>query len=339
MNAKLLLSGRFRPFALLIACIVILPLITQSPYVLTVGVLIGIYSMVTLGLSLLMGYAGQISLGHAAFFGIGAYTSGILTVKYQFNPWLAMLMGLLLTFVIAVLVGIPTLKLKEHFLALATIGFNVIVYILLLGMYNLTGGAGGLSGIPSLNLFGWRLNNEFSFYILIWILVLLIALFALNIVQSHIGRIMRGIHDSEVATLTQGIHVAKYKLHIFIISALFASLAGSLYAHFINFLAPSTFSIMQSIHFLVMVCVGGLQPIWGAIFGALSMTALGELVRHYLPMFFDVGGEVEIIVYGIVLILVVMFVPKGLLPALASLFERRKKTTVPQAQAKEETSA
>jgi len=337
MNTKLL-SSRYRPFALLIALAVIVPLFTQSPYILTLCVLIGIYSIVTLGLSLLMGYAGQISIGHAAFFGIGAYTSGILTAKYQFDPWIAMLLGLMLTLVVALLVGIPTLKLKEHFLALATIGFNVIVYVVLLSEYDFTGGAGGLSGIPNLSLFGLTLNNEMKFYVFTWVIVLLLYLFATNIVQSHIGRIMRGIHDSEVATLTQGINVAKYKLHIFILSALFASLAGSMYAHFINFLAPSTFSMFQSITFLVMVCVGGLRPIWGALFGALIMTALGELVKHFVPMFLDVGGEVEIIIYGIVLLLVVMFVPKGLLPTITSLFEKRKKSPLPQVQAMEETS-
>jgi branched-chain amino acid transport system permease protein len=332
-------KNRLLPFAILIACIVILPLITQSPYVLTVGVLIGIYSMITLGLSLLMGYAGQISIGQAAFFGIGAYSSGILTVRYNVDPWLAMLLGLLITLVISVLVGIPTLKLKEHFLALATIGFNVIVYILLLGLYKYTGGAGGLAGIRNLSLFGMSFRSELSYYIFVWIFVLLMALFSLNIVQSHIGRIMRGIHDSEVATLTQGINVAKYKLHIFIISALFASFAGSLYAHFMNFLAPSIFSIFQSVTFLLMVVVGGLQPIWGAIFGAAVVTSLGELVKHFVPMFFDVSGEVEIIIYGIVLILVVLFVPKGLLPALISLFDKRKKDEPAKIQAKEETSA
>lgn len=332
-------KSRYLPFIILIALIVILPLITTSPYVLTIGVLIGIYSMVTLGLSLLMGYAGQISIGQAAFFGIGAYSSGILTVKYNVNPWLAILLGLLITLVIAVLVGIPTLKLKEHFLALATIGFNVIVYILLLGLYKFTGGASGLGGIKNLNLFGLSLGGELNFYFFVWILVLLMALFALNIVQSHIGRIMRGIHDSEVATLTQGINVAKYKLHIFIISALFASFAGSMYAHFINFLAPSTFNIFQSITFVLMVVVGGLQPIWGAIFGAAVITSLGELVKHLVPMFFKVSGEVEIIIFGVVLILVVLFVPRGLLPAIISLFEKGKKNDSQNIQAKEETPA
>jgi len=331
--------SRILPFAILIACIVILPIITQSPYVLTVAVLIGIYSMVTLGLSLLMGYAGQISIGQAAFFGIGAYSSGILTVRYNVDPWLAMLLGLIITLVIAVLVGIPTLKLKEHFLALATIGFNVIVYILLLGLYRYTGGASGLGGIQNLNLFGLSLKGELSYYFFVWVLVLLMALFSLNIVQSHIGRIMRGIHDSEVATLTQGINVAKYKLHIFIISALFASFAGSLYAHFINFIAPSTFSIFQSVTFLLMVVVGGLKPIWGSIFGAAVITSLGEMVKHFVPMFFDVSGEVEIIIYGVVLILVVLFVPKGLLPEIIALFEKRRKPAADNVQAKEETPA
>ncbi|ALS21832.1 MULTISPECIES: branched-chain amino acid ABC transporter permease [Paenibacillus] len=330
MKKQTLYASRLKPLFILMVLIVLAPVLFHSPYYLTVLVLIGIYSIITLGLSLLMGYAGQISLGHAAFFGIGAYTSGILTVKYGVAPLVAMLAGILLTGLIAFAVGIPTLKLKEHFLALATIGFNIIVYIVILGMYDLTGGASGLTGIPKFSVFGFDIRGEWNYYFLVWGIVLLLASFCINLVQSHIGRVLRGIHDSEIATLTQGIDVLKYKLQIFVLSAVFASAAGSLYAHFMNFLAPGTFYVLASIQLLIMVVVGGAQPIWGAILGAFVMTVLAEGVRHYVPMVMDVGGEIEIIIYGLLLVLVMMFMPKGLLPMIGAIQERFRRRKLPE---------
>lgn len=323
MNVNnLLYTSRWKPFLLLISLIIIVPFIFKSSYYLSVLILIGIYSIIALGLSLLIGYAGQISLGHAAFFGIGAYTSGILTATYGFSPWIAMIVGMVLTAMIAYLVGIPTLKLKGHFLALATLGFNVIVYIVITGMYEHTGGASGLTGIPKLSILGFTLRSELSYYILVWIIVLLVTLFSLNIVQSHAGRVLRGVHDSEIATKTQGVDVAKVKLHVFIISGVYASLAGSLYAHFINFIAPTTFYVTASILFLVMVIVGGAKPIWGAILGAFIITNLGEIIRSVIHAISDAGGEVEIVVYGLVIILVMIFLPHGLISILIKAYEK-----------------
>jgi branched-chain amino acid transport system permease protein len=324
---EMLYTNRWKPFLFLLVLIFAIPLFLNSSYTLTVLILIGLYSMIALGLSLLIGYAGQISLGHAAFYGIGAYSSGILTATYGFSPWIAMLIGLVITTLIAYLVGIPTLKLTGHYLALATLGFNIIVYILITGMYDFTGGASGLLGIPKLSLFGFTFNSEISYYFLVWVIVLLIALLSLNIVQSHAGRVLRGIHDSEMATMTQGVNVSKFKLHIFVLSAVFASLAGSLYAHFINFIAPPTFYVTASILFLVMVVVGGAQPIWGAILGAFVITLLGEAIRSVLPLIIDAGGEVEIVVYGLVIILVLMFIPKGLISIPLYLRDKLNRTS------------
>ncbi|KAB2330452.1 branched-chain amino acid ABC transporter permease [Cytobacillus depressus] len=321
-----LYPNRIKPLLIFVILVSVLPFIFNSSYMLSLFILIGIYSMITIGLSLLMGYAGQISLGHAAYFAIGAYTSGVLTVNYGVSPWLALIAGMLVTALISFLIGIPILKLKEHFLAFATIGVNVIVYIVLLGLTSITKGAAGLSGIPKLNFFGIPLKGELSYYFFVWGIVLMIVLVSLNIVYSHVGRVLRGIHDSEIATLTQGINVAKFKLHIFVISAIFASAAGSIYAHFMNFITPSTFHVLVSVQFLVMVVVGGSQSIWGAITGAFLMTMLGEWVKNTLPLFFDVGGEVEIMVYGVVLVLVMMLMPKGLLPTFSNFLKLKNKT-------------
>lgn len=299
-------------------------LFVQSANLFGILIMIGIYSIVTLGLSLLMGYAGQISLGHAAFFGIGAYASGMLTTTYGMNPTAALLIGAAVTAAIAFIVGLPILKLQGFSLALATIGFNIIVYIVTIGQSKLTGGASGLSGIPGLSLFGLNLSENRFYFLLVWFIVLLVALVSLNIINSQVGRVLRGIHDSEIATLTLGVDISIYKVQIFILSAVYASVAGSLYAHFINFIAPPTFSVVASIQFLVMVAVGGSQSVWGAILGATVMTFMSEGVRYVVPLLMEGGGQVEVVVYGLVLILVMMFMPKGLIAAFGSWSEKAK---------------
>ena len=161
-------NKRLIPLMFFALIILVLPMVVQSSYLFTLFILVGIYTIIALGLSLLLGYAGQISIGHAAFYGIGAYTSGIMTAAYHVHPILALVCGVIFTAIIAYVVGIPTLKLKGHFLALATLGFNIIVYILLTGMDELTGGASGLIGIPDISVFGFVFSGEQSFYYLVW---------------------------------------------------------------------------------------------------------------------------------------------------------------------------
>lgn len=307
----ILYGDRWKTFAVLAAIILALPFFVHAPHIFTILILIGLYCIITIGMSLLIGYAGQISLGHAAFFGIGAYTSGILTVKAAMSPWIAMLIGIILTFLIAYLVGIPILKLQGHFLALATLGLNVIIYILINGLSELTGGAIGLNGIPVLNLFGMNLGNPLYFYYFVWAIVGLIIIFSENIIRSHVGRLLRSIHDSEIATQTLGVNVAKYKVSIFAISAAYGSLAGSLYAHFITFISPPTFNINFSILLLVMVMIGGSRSIWGAILGTGVIMFLQELIRTLSQNYFHVSGPIELVFYGLIIVVMMMFVPTG----------------------------
>lgn len=328
----LLYGSRWKGFIGFIALILLMPLFINSQYMFTLLILIGIYSIITIGLSLLIGYAGQISLGHAAFFGIGAYVSGILTTKYEVSTWIAMGAGMAITFIVAYLIGIPILKLKGHFLALATIAINVIVYVLLLGLSEYTGGASGLVGIPDISLFGLDLGNQLYFYFFIWTVVFLVIIFSTNIIRSNVGRILRSIHDSEIGTETLGVNVPKYKVMIFAISAVFASLAGSLYAHYINFIAPPTFYISFSILLLVMVMVGGVYSIWGAILGTAAITFLNEAIRFVGHTYFNISGEVEIVVYGLIIILVMIFMPKGLISVFDTKlninFKAKKKKSI-----------
>jgi branched-chain amino acid transport system permease protein len=265
----------------------------------------GIYCLMTIGLSLLMGYAGQISIGHAAFYGIGAYTSAILTARYGFNPWPCMLAGTIVTAIVALLVGAPSLKLRGHYLAMATLAFGIIVYIIFNEEAAWTGGPDGMTGIPGLSLFGFEFDSIVKYYYLVWTFVIAVFIFTANLIQSGVGRALRAIHASESAASAMGVDISRFKILVFIYSAVLASLAGSLYAHYLNFINPSTFDLFFSIKLLIMIALGGMYNIWGAIIGAVFITFLNYEWLHYFE-------EFEVIIYGAILLLVTIFLPKGL---------------------------
>ncbi|MGE5396799.1 MAG: branched-chain amino acid ABC transporter permease [Chitinophagales bacterium] len=314
---------RILPFFVVLA-VGLLPLLIDSLYILSTMVFIGIYAIVTISLCLLMGYAGQISLGHAAFYGLGAYGSAILTVKMAMNPWLAMILAALVTMIIAWGIGIPTLKLKEHYLALATLGFGIIVYIFFMQATVLTGGPSGLTGIPYLSFGSFSFNSDFRFYYLVWFMVMATIFICSNIVNSRIGRALKAIHGSEVAAEAMGIDTSAVKLQIFVLSAAFASLAGSLYAHYITVLNPSPFGFKMSMEFLLMAVVGGIASIWGPLFGVTAVTAITEILKETIPRLIPgAGGEFEIVAFGLILTVIMIFLPEGLFRGVADRLERR----------------
>jgi branched-chain amino acid transport system permease protein len=282
----------------------VLPFKAVSHYV-DIMVFAGIFTLVGLGLSLLMGYAGQISMAQAAFFGIGAYASGILTSHFAWNPWAAMPVGAALAAVVAWLLGIPALRLKGHYLAMATLGFGVIVTIVLNEEVGLTGGPSGMVDIPRLTVLGWKIKSEVSWYYLVWTIVFLAILFCFHILYSRVGRALRAIHEEETAAEAMGVPTARYKVQVFVLSAVLAALAGSLYTHYVTFLSPSSFNLMWSIRFVLMVVVGGMQSLWGALLGTVLMTFVGN---EWLQVFADF----EVFVYGAILLLVALLLPKGL---------------------------
>jgi branched-chain amino acid transport system permease protein len=265
----------------------------------------GIYCLITIGLSLLMGYAGQISIGHAAFYGIGAYVSAILTTRFGLNPWGCMVIGMATTAVIAFLVGAPALKLRGHYLAMATLAFGVIIYIVFKEEMAWTGGPDGMAGIPGLSIFGFDLDSVEKYFYLVWGIVLAVFIFNVNVIQSAEGRALRAIHSSEAAAGAMGVDVARVKIVVFVYSAILASLAGSLYAHYLNFVNPSAFDLFFSIKLLIMLALGGMQTIWGAVIGAVIITFLSYEWLHYF-------NEYEVIIYGAILLLVTIFLPHGL---------------------------
>jgi len=296
--------------------ILLFPVLTTSfsaiHHYLDIMVFVGIFSLVNIGLSLLMGYAGQVSLGQAAFFGLGAYVSGVLTAGFGWSPWAALLAGMVLTGLVALAVGVPSLKLKGHYLAMATLGFGVIVFVVFNEEVSLTGGPSGLADIPGISLGGWQIDTTVKYYYFVWAIVLAVLLVSLNIIHSRVGRALRSIHGSEKAANAMGVPTSLYKTRIFVLSAVYASLAGSLYTHYMTFLSPGSFDLFWSIKFLMMVVIGGMGSIWGAMLGTC---VLSYLSNEWLHIFQDF----DILVYGLILLVVIMFLPKG----LVSVFRRR----------------
>ncbi len=281
----------------------------------TLMIFIGIYTIVTVGLCLLMGYTGQVSLGQAAFFGMGAYISAILSKTYGVNPWLAMLIAAIMTGAFAYIIGYPIFRLKGNYLAMATLGLGLIMWILFTELSQFTGGPDGMSGIPSLSIGGFVFDSSFRCYFLVWLFCLVVLLISQNIVRSRTGRALRAIHGSEAASESIGINVNQFKVKILTLSAVYASLAGSLFVHYLRFVSPQPFDFLASVKLVVMAVIGGLASVWGAIFGAGATRVLSdELLLRF--------GQWDIVVYGLILVLVMIFMPEGLFVKLKELYER-----------------
>jgi len=300
-------------FGAIVAFICLIPFIA-NPYYLSLGVIIGIQTLLTLGLCLLMGYTGQVSLGHAAFYGMGAFISAIATRTYDWNPWLAMFVAMMATGGIAYVVGLPIFRLRGNYLAMATLAFGVIIYILLRELHQYTGGPSGLSAIPDLTVRGFAFDNDFRYYYLVWAFALGALFLSQNIVRSRVGRALRSVHGNEAAAQSLGVDVARVKVSVFVLSAMYASLAGSLYAHYVTFVSPQPFEFMFSVRLVVMVVIGGLASVWGSIFGTASITLLSDQLHRF--------GELDTIVFGGMLMLVMIFMPSGLTLGVRELWEQ-----------------
>ena len=275
---------------------------------------IGISTMVTVGLCLLMGYTGQISLGQAAFYGLGAYFSAVLSTKYGYNPWLAMIIAAVVTGAFAYIIGYPMFRLRGNYLAIATLAVGMILGILFNRLSNYTGGPDGMSGIPHLSIGGFAFDTNFKRYFLVWFFCLAILFLSQNIVRSRTGRAFRAIHGNEAAAESLGINVAQFKVKVFVLSAVYASLAGSLYAFHANHIGPSSFDFLASVKFVVMAVIGGLASIWGAIFGAGATRLLSDQIL----LGFNQYPQLDIIIYGLILMLIMILMPEGLFVSIKS---------------------
>jgi len=302
---------RHIPLAIFALAVMGLPVAVRNPYYVGVLVFVGIYCMITICLGLLLGYAGQISLGHAAFYGIGAYASGLLTTRWGLSPWLALVCAMVITGVMAYMIGRPVLKLRGHYLAMATLGFGEIVYIFFNAEVGLTGGPSGFGEIPRLAIGSFVFKKDIHFYYLVWVTVIILLALMLNVINSRIGRALRSIHGSETAANAMGVNTASYKLKVFVFSAMVASVAGSFYAHYVTFVSPTTFGADVSILLVTMVIVGGMSSVWGAVLGAALLSMLPEYLRAF--------GDYDILIYGAVMMVIMMFAPEGLTGIAAAL--------------------
>lgn len=288
--------------------LLLFPLIEDNPYTLGMTNLIAINVIVVLGLNLFIGYAGQISLGHAAFFGLGAYGSAIATVTFETPPWLAMALVAVLVSLVALLIAIPILRLSGHYLAMATLGLNFVVYTVLLQWDEVTGGPSGFSGIPYLSVGNFQFDDEVRLHYLIWGFVLVSLLLCLNLVRSGVGRGLSALAGDEVAAEALGVNTRNAKVKVFVLSAVLASVAGSLFAHCYTFISPDSFGIFTSADMVIMVVIGGMGSIWGSLFGAALITLL--------PEWMDMFETYKDFVHGGILVLVLMFLPQGLVTGL-----------------------
>lgn len=304
------------PFLLVIAVgivVAVLPLMLSSSFYLRVIALVYINALAVLGLNLLMGFAGQVSLGHAGFFGIGAYAVALGPTYLGMPSWASLIGGSALSALLAFVVGRPILRLSGYYLAIATLGMGVLISMVVSNESNITGGPNGME-VPRLVLFGWRVAGPLTWYWISGVTLVIGVLVVVNLMESPTGRALRAIHDSETAARVLGVDVARYKLLAFVISAVFASIGGSYLVLLDGFVTPTTTSFLLSIEFVVMAVLGGLGSILGSIVGAAILVIL--------PQFLTVFHDYEHIVLGTIIIVFLIFLPAGIVPAMASFVRR-----------------
>ncbi|MDP3841122.1 MAG: branched-chain amino acid ABC transporter permease [Oxalobacteraceae bacterium] len=300
---------------LVIGILLVLPFVLPNSFYLDIAIRMAINAVIVLGLNLLIGFAGQISLGHAGFLGIGAYASAVLPTHFGWHPLLAMGAGAVITGLLAALVARPIFKLKGHYLAMATLGIGIIINIAVRTEAAWTGGPDGMP-VPAVGLLGFELSSDKHWY---WVVALLLSFSvwaSLNLIDSPFGRALRALHGSEVASQVVGVDVVRYKVAIFVMSAVFASLMGSVTAHYVGFVTPNLADFFHSIELVTMVVIGGMASVYGSLVGAVLLTALPQLLVAFEGW--------ETVVFGAILMISMIFMPKGLVPTLAAKLGKGK---------------
>ena len=294
----------------------LLPVIFRgNDYLLNLCVVAGVYSIVVMGLGILLGWAGQMSLAQAAFLGIGAYTSAYFTTHVGLNFWQALPLSILMSALVGVGVGYPCLRLSGHYLALATIGFGIITQLVLINWKAVTNGSDGITGIPAPPPIGSISFESYGTYFYIVLgFVVLCAYIAARIKATRVGRAMEAIRENELAASAMGINTTRYKILAFVLAGSYAGLAGSLLAHSIKFISPDSYSFDQSVVFLVMLILGGSSSIGGAILGAALLTLLPEVLRPLKNSY--------IMVYGAAVVAMIIFMPRGLVGLIEAFTNR-----------------
>ena len=281
-------------------------------YIIHIAILISIYAILGLSLNLVVGYTGLLSVTQAAFYGIGAYVTAILLTTTGMNFFPALLIGIVITGVLSLLIGFVLSKFKDDYFALGSFGFNVIIYSIFLNWQEVTRGPLGIPGIPRPELFGFTLSDNLSFLILTVACALVIYGLCVFITRSSFGRVLKAIREDEEALSVFGYRTLWVKLTIFVISAMMASVAGSLFASYITFIDPSTFTLTESIFILAIIILGGLANNKGAVIGAACLILLPEILR-FVGFPSDIAAQMRQVTYGLLLILLMLYRPQGLL--------------------------
>jgi branched-chain amino acid transport system permease protein len=294
---------------LLVVLVLVIPVLMPNNYYMGLANLSLIYIIVAIGLNFIYGYTGYISFAQAGFFGIGAYTSALLAVDAHMSFWVTLPLSGLIAAVVGIMLGIPALKLSGHYLAMCTIGFGIIVQMILQNWTAFTHGAQGIGGIPGISLGPLVISSPTQYYYFTLVFACLAALLSWTIEHSNLGRSFKAVREDEIAASTSGINLTFTKVFSFALSALFAGVAGSLYAHMSSYISPDTFSFDQSIVFFTMVLVGGAGTVWGPIVGAVLLTFIPELLRFL--------QEYYMALFGIGICLAMLFMPQGIVRLFA----------------------
>ncbi|MCA8050571.1 branched-chain amino acid ABC transporter ATP-binding protein/permease [Burkholderia arboris] len=320
----------FWVFLVVLFALPVLPGALQVPeYWITLLNYIGLYAIVAIGLVLLTGVGGMTSFGQAAFVGIGAYATAFLTTRYGVSPWLALIVGVVLTALVALVLGAVTMRLSGHFLPLGTIAWGLALFYLF-GNLELLGKYDGINGIPVLNLFGIELESGRSLYFLIWAVVLAAIVSVQNLLNSRPGRAIRALRGGGVMAEAMGVNTAWMRVVIFVYAAVLAAVSGFLYAHLQRAVNPTPFGLNHGIEFLFMAVVGGVSHVWGAVLGAAILTVLQDYLQTLLPKLLGSEGNFEIIVFGVLMVLLLQYARQGVWPFVARLFPRGPRAHVPE---------
>lgn len=302
------LSSNVYGVAILIAAAIIFPIFASTSAV-TVIALGGLFAIVAIGLNLLVGYAGKISFGHNAFMALGAYTTGILTVRYDWPPLLAMIAAIVGTGLVAFIIGAPLLRVRGHYLAMITLAFAQVIIIVSTRWTEVTGGLTGIPGVPDFSIFGYAFDTKVKMYYLIWFAVIALFLLSFRVVDSRFGRALQALGAHEAAAGALGVDVVRYRIQIFVLSAVFAALAGSLYAHFLNYVNGTFFDLSVMIQLMAILVVGGIGTLWGPIIGAVLLVWVSQNLGGY--------AEYSQLIFGLLYGGALLFLPRGAVGEIA----------------------
>jgi branched-chain amino acid transport system permease protein len=304
----------YLPLAVIVVAVVLVFLTLGGSYLIGTFTLVGLYCLSILGLVLIQGQTGQLSLGQAAFMGIAAYFTGYATTEWHWSPLLALTVAVAISVLLAALIGRVIFRLRGHFLALATLSLAIIVETIAVGWREVTGGASGMVGIPPFGIGDLQVRAGAGYYVLVWSVALVGLVIATHLTRYRLGRALAALHRDEAAAACLGINVANYKLAIFCISALYAGLAGSLYAFYSQFVAPQTFGLLTSIELVLAAILGGVWTPYGAVLGALVIKFLPEVVAPFQIY--------KLMVYGVIFAATMIFFPRGIAGGIQALLER-----------------